>query len=101
LQATIGGQVNVNDAPGLYVTVKLLKADKHGKFETLRQKEALQQGGRYSFHIWAKNVNVDYCVIANFNGVEEKSPVFRAQAGRAVEVPVISIKATLVTQATR
>jgi len=87
-QATITGQVRVNNAPGRYVHVELVRND-NGKLIVVKQTEELKDDGRFYFFIWGKELPEKYQINAKYNAIESRSGEFDVKKGDKLDVPPI------------
>lgn len=96
-QATIAGQVNINGAPGHFVSVELFALDPAGgALKSVGKQEALQPGGRYVFQLWKRAQNKSYRVRATHSGISVESSEFSVPPGKTREVPVLNVNVNLV-----
>jgi len=90
-QATITGQIRINNASGKYASVKLLHVQ-NGNSGPVKKTDELREDGRYYFYMWGKKKAEKYQVIATYNSIDCRSAVFQVSRGAKIDVPPIDFE---------
>jgi hypothetical protein len=90
-QATVTGQIRVNNGPGKYASVKLLHRQ-NGDVTSVKETDELKEDGRYYFYIWGKKTAQRYQVAAKYNSIDLRSGEFDVIRGGKVDVPPLDFQ---------